>query len=136
MVIRSGENPANRIIRKVIQNKDINNPEKVSSFKYTSYNKIVYDFKPNDSLNADSIREKQHDKVLKGGHLMIMESVTERKFIAPDKNQETIIGTKVSGLKNPPFAPLATDIQPFSFYKDIIPCAGSELSQPDQQREP
>jgi Family of unknown function (DUF5686)/CarboxypepD_reg-like domain len=129
VIVKSGENPANRIIRKVIQNKDINNPEKVSSFKYTSYNKIIYDFKPNDTLKADSIR-KQLDKVLKGGHLMIMESVTERKFIAPDKNQETIIGTKVSGLKNPPFAPLATDIQPFSFYKDIFPVLGVNYLNP------
>lgn len=119
VIVKAGENPANRIIRKVIENKAINNPENVSSFKYTSYNKTIYDFAPNDTIDTDSIQIKLN-KVLKGGHLLIMESVTERKFIKPDKNEEIIIGTKVSGFKHPSFAPLATDMQPFSFYKDII----------------
>lgn len=131
VVIRSGENPANRIVRQVIQNKDMNNPEKVSSFKYTSYNKIVYDFKPSDTLNTDSSKQQLRiNKVLQGGHIFMMESVTERKFIAPDKNDEVIIGTKVSGLKDPPFGPLATDIQPFSFYKDIFPVLGVNYLNP------
>lgn len=43
IVIKPGENPENRIIRKVIENKQINNPENISSIQYKSYNKIVYD---------------------------------------------------------------------------------------------
>jgi len=117
--INADENPANRIIRKVIEYKKINNPENISSFKYTSYNKVIYDFHPTDTQDPDSIQQKMNEK-LKGGHLLIMESVTERKFIQPDRNNETIIGTKVSGFKNPSFGPLATDLQPFSFYNDII----------------
>ncbi|MDA3780711.1 MAG: carboxypeptidase-like regulatory domain-containing protein, partial [Bacteroidales bacterium] len=35
-------NPAERIIKKVIENKDINNPEKQHSFSYTSYNKNIF----------------------------------------------------------------------------------------------
>ena len=119
VIIKPGENPANRIIKKVIENKDINNPENISSFKYTSYNKTIYDIMPNDSIGKDSLKIKL-DKFFKGGHLLIMESVSERKFIAPDINEEIITGTKVSGFKHPTFASLATDIQPFSFYKDII----------------
>ncbi len=119
VVIKAGENPANRIIKKVIENKKINNPENISSFKYTSYNKVIYDLHPNDALGSDSIQIKM-DKILKGGHMFIMESVTDRRFIQPDRNNETILGTKVSGLKHPSFAPLATDIQPFSFYNDIF----------------
>jgi hypothetical protein len=119
IVVVPGENPANRIIRKVIQNKEINNPENISSFKYTSYNKSIYDFEPNDTLDSDSIRIRMN-KLFKGGHLLIMESVTERKYISPDINEEIITGAKVSGFKHPSFAPLATDLQPFTFYKDNI----------------
>ncbi|MBC8643379.1 hypothetical protein H9W95_02595 [Flavobacterium lindanitolerans] len=50
----------------------------------------------------------------------MMESVTNRKFIKPDISEEVVIGTKVSGFENPTFASLATDFQPFSFYKDNI----------------
>ena len=120
VVVRAGENPANRIIRKVIENKDINNPERVSSFQYTSYNKVIYDFDLSDAQPADS-SHTDIDSLFRGGHLFVMESVTDRKFIYPDNNEEIITGVNVSGFKESSFAPLATDIQPFSFYKDIIP---------------
>lgn len=51
---------------------------------------------------------------------MVMESVTERKFIQPDNSEEVILGVKVSGFNSASFAPLATDLQPFSFYSDYI----------------
>ena len=119
VIIKAGENPADRIIRKVIENKDLNNPEKIPSFKYNCYNKTIYDFLPADTISA-GIDSSRINKKLKGGHLLIMESVTERKFTAPDNSEEKIIGTKVSGFKRPSFASLSTDFQPFSFYKDII----------------
>jgi hypothetical protein len=102
-----------------IKNKSINNPEKIASFQYNSYNKVIYDLMFNDPSSTDSFMIKT-DQFLQGGHMLIMESVTERKFIQPDLDNETILGTKVSGFKSPTFAPLATDIQPFSFYKEII----------------
>ena len=119
IVVKAGENPANRIIRNVIHNKDINNPEKISSFRYKSYNKVIYDFDLSDTT-VEAFNQEEFDEVFKGGHLFVMESVTERKFIHPDNSEEVILGTKVSGFKHASFAPLATDIQPFSFYNDIL----------------
>lgn len=119
IVVKAGENPANRIIREVLKNKDINNPEKIASFSYTSYNKVIYDFDFSDTLVADNDKIAL-DKVFKGGHLFVMESVTERKFIRPDNSEEKILGTKVSGFKAASFAPLATDVQPFSFYEEVL----------------
>ena len=40
--IIAGENPAHRIIRNVLANRDLNNPEKQHSFSYTSYNKLIF----------------------------------------------------------------------------------------------
>ncbi len=117
IVLSAAENPANRIIKKVIANKNRNNPEKISSFTYECYNKTVYDFLANNADKTDSLKIK---KVMKGSHLLLMESVTRRKFLLPDSSEEVIIGTKVSGFKNPKFASLATDLQPFSFYGDNI----------------
>lgn len=117
VVVESGENPANAIIRKVIANKELNNPENITTFKYKSYNKLIYDFRTRSDDKRDSIKMRQK---LKGSHLLMMESVSERKFIKPDISEEVVIATKVSGFKNPSFASLATDFQPFSFYKDNI----------------
>jgi len=119
VIVKAGENPANRIIRKVIENKDLNNPEKIASFKYTSYNKQIYDLVPSDTTGTDSLKYRL-ETFLKGGHMLFSESVTERKFIKPDINEEVVLATKVSGFKHPSFASIGTDMQPFSFYKDII----------------
>uniref|UniRef100_UPI004049BDEE DUF5686 family protein n=3 Tax=Flavobacterium sp. TaxID=239 RepID=UPI004049BDEE len=117
VVLSAEDNPANRIIRKVIANKDENNPENIRSFTYKSYNKTIFDFKT-DKNKKDSL---ELNKVLKGGYVMMMESVSERKYLYPNKTEEVVIGTKVSGFKKPNFASLATDLQPFSFYQNNIP---------------
>ncbi|MFT6849988.1 MAG: hypothetical protein ACJATA_000794 [Sphingobacteriales bacterium] len=119
VVVVAGVNPANRIIRKVIANKDSHNPENLKSFSYSSYNKTIFDFKFNGPASADSSLEKIN-KNLKGGHMMVMESATERRFLGPDLSQEVILGSKVSGFTNPTFTTLATDFQPFSFYEENL----------------
>lgn len=116
VVILPSENPANRIIRAVMANKDKNDPEKLKSYAYRSYNKVIYDMTMNDSLIM-----ARRDSILRGGHMMIMESIAEKKFKAPDLEEEVIIATRISGFKQPSFGPLATDLQPFTFYTDHIP---------------
>jgi hypothetical protein len=111
--IISKENQAKSIIRKVVKNRAINNPENINTFSFTSYNKVVFDilkFSKNDSVK-NSLLDK---------HIFITETVSKRKYLYPKFTEDIIIGTKASGFKNPTFASLATDIQPFSFYNDII----------------
>lgn len=136
-----GENPAHRIIRKVIENRDMNNPEKMASFSYTSYNKMFFTFNMDDlkkhdtSLSiTDSLKHaadtvpgtsadsayKRAKKFVDSQHLFLMESVSDRKFRHPDKNNEKVIASRISGLKNPSFAMLATQLQSFSFYRELI----------------
>lgn len=117
VVISIGKNPADEIIRKAIANKELNNPENLKSFKYTSYNKLIYDYQSTKDDKNDSIHLR---KKLKGRHFFMMESVTKRKFAKPDLSEEVVIATKVSGFKNPSFATIATDFQPFTFYNDNI----------------
>jgi hypothetical protein len=117
IIITKNENPALRIIRKSIENKERNNPENIPTFQYDCYNKLVVD------LKKDNFIKKRNDTVNKsthGNHLFLMESVTKRKYIAPDVSEEVVVASRVSGLKNPAFASLATDIQPFAFYQDNI----------------
>lgn len=131
------ENPALAIIRKVIKHKDKNNPEKIGGFKYTSYSKSIFNDE-NIQQKRDSVRQAYYNKLatdmdfkdtlsameraIKNGemYLFIMESVSERKFLPPNRSFEEIIATKVSGFKNPYFAVLATEIQPFGFYQEHI----------------
>jgi len=136
--ILPGVNPALRIIRVAIHNKDKNNPEKVHSFAYDSYNKMycTADMKgPTDSVNSldsmrkvptqvhpDSVQHLHHsiNRLLKKQYLFLMESVSQRKYVYPDHNYEKVIATRTSGLTNSPFALLAQQLQSFSFYNDEI----------------
>lgn len=143
----AGENPAHRIIRKVIDLKDKNNPEKVESFRYTSYNKFVftgkydslifkrrekyqlstldstklnYQFKKDSIIQSLRKKEKSADSLFERQHLFITETVTQRDFLFPDRNKEKIQAVKISGLKNPMFTLIASQFQSFSFYKDYM----------------
>jgi len=145
ITVIAGENPAHRIIREAVRNKRINNPEKVRSFRYKSYNKFVVDVQlDSEKFTESRIRKKNttlektqievQSKVAKNTfdstHLMIMESVTQRSFIRPDKSKEVVLANRVSGLQNPSIAALATDIQPFSFYRPHISLLGKEYINP------
>ena len=64
-----GENPAHRIINLVIENRDKNNPEKLSSFCYHSYNRMHFTIdysrqkKRKWLLEQDSIKNIQKDSL-------------------------------------------------------------------------
>ncbi|WP_020526327.1 DUF5686 and carboxypeptidase-like regulatory domain-containing protein [Flexithrix dorotheae] len=177
--ILAGENPAHRIIRLAAKNKKKNNPEKIKSFSYKSYNKFfVTGLEESDSvpkvkrdstvvadsektkdneesfgINFDEDEEKESkkkrnnnskgkkgandeeeeepeenneeeemelDEFLEDKHLFLMESVTERKYLFPDRSKEMVLANRVSGLKNPMFTTMANSFQPFSFYDDQI----------------
>ncbi|HTB05740.1 MAG TPA: DUF5686 family protein [Bacteroidia bacterium] len=149
VLVLPGVNPALRIIRQAIDNRDRNNPEKVRSFTYVSYNKMycTSDLKAHsDSINsldstilkkpkADTAKQKTLDKrpiseILKNQYLFLLESVSERRYLYPDHNHEQIIASRTSGLKDSPFALLATQMQSFSFYTDHISILGHDYMNP------
>ncbi|GGE07675.1 DUF5686 and carboxypeptidase-like regulatory domain-containing protein [Psychroflexus salis] len=164
VIITNGENPALRIIRKVIANRDLNNPLKKGGFKYTAYNRSIID-REGRQKTADSLRNAFLNQIEKGEldpksdsisdyekiliqernfNIMLFESVSQRKFLPPDLSEEKVIATRVSGFKNPYFAMLATELQPFGFYEDNIdlldlhflnPIASGSIKRYDYQLE-
>lgn len=123
ITVIAGENPAHRIIKKATANRIQNNPEKMHSFTYNSYNKffVTADMTANiDSISPDDTTMTGIVKFFRKQHLFLMESITERKFLYPNNNIETVKASRVSGFKNSPFALMATQMQSFSFYYDFI----------------
>ncbi|MEZ7499095.1 DUF5686 family protein [Flavobacterium sp. Arc3] len=131
-VLISNKNPALAIIRKVIANKQNNNPqEKLSSFEFKSYNKLIVSANP-DSLKGaiDSVFiEKKIGKtfskidssackfkeIVRKQHLFQTEKVSQYQF-GNQKLKETILGTKMAGFKQPIYEILAFNLQSFSVY--------------------
>jgi len=143
VVVHPSDNPALKIIRHAIDNKVQNDPDNLPSYVYNSYNKLY-----STLVDADSLERKFHErkdstrndedkqdsarffKFIRDNHLFIHESYTEKKYVRPNFNKEVVLGNHLSGIKDPFFAFLATDLQPFSFYKDYISLFGKDYVNP------
>jgi len=162
--ILPGINPAHRIIGNAIDNRDINDPEKVESFSYTAYDKTVFtldtdttlqgDFsalidtsllknaremelgftvRPDSTMSNEAVKDSStrfFENLISKQYLFLMENVTKRKFMAPDRNYNEVVATKMSGFKDPILVFLATQIQSFSFYKPFITIFQKEYVNP------
>jgi len=128
------ENPAHRIIKNAVAYRDYNDPEKLPSFSYTSYDKMIFTLELDsipeiDSLTADTTREEIRE-FLDKHHLFIVETVSERKFLYPGKNHEEVIATKVAGFKDPIFVFLISQMQSTTFYNEMIRVAEKTYINP------
>jgi hypothetical protein len=151
VIIYPSENPAHRIIKLAAENRLNNNPEKSGPFSYISYEKMVFDLEPDSTIGSnlpdtllksifnipDSIRfgMKGQGRIdlkrfLEKQYLFMMESISSRKYLAPGKNKEEIIASKVAGISQPSFVVLARQFQSFSFYENFITIADRQLLNP------
>ncbi len=114
---------ADWIIRQTVKHKPLNNPDNLSTYTYTSYNKLVADFAGNSRkapTAADSIAK----------HLFLIESVIEHAYKKPLLRQETVKAQKISGLSKGYLLGLATQLQYFSFYPDNFSLLGVQYFNP------
>ena len=124
--ILAAENPAIAIIKEVLKNKKHNDPERLKSFSYTAYHKFIVTADADaikrqmeKSIKPDSALIKMND-FLNSQHLLITESVSKRHYKSPGNNKEELIATRVSGLSNPQFTVMGSELQSFSFYDESI----------------
>lgn len=131
-VVVSNENPALTIIKKVIANKNKNNPQKkLNSFEYKTYNKLIVTANPDSidgridtsatykdfnkkQINIDSSDYKFKEIITKQ-HLFQTEKVSQYQF-GNNKLKETILGTKMAGFKQPVYEIIAFNLQSISIY--------------------
>ncbi|MFO8235369.1 MAG: DUF5686 family protein [Bacteroidales bacterium] len=140
ILVMPGYNPANNIISKVNRNKNQNHPSSLSSFSYKSYNKMTFTV---DSFGLEDIpgggeldsliidtSELRLQKMLANQYLFLMETISKRKFQAPDKEKEYVTASRVSGFKDPSLVILATQFQSFSFYDDFVTIGDNNYLNP------
>ncbi len=138
VVIFAGENPAHKIIRQAIKNRDKNNPTKLKSYQYKAYYKALFtaesptktiQISPNDTMKVDSSDLKMED-YLKKHHLFLTENISIKKYLASNRYKEEVIANRFSGLKKAPFAFGSTNTEPFSFYQDFVGILGKDYLSP------
>ncbi len=131
-VIISNENPALAIIRKVIANKNSNNPQKkLNSFDYKTYNRLIVTANPDSidgridssaaykdfnkkEINIDS-SDYKFKEIISRQHLFQTEKVSQYQF-GSNKLKETVLGSKMAGFKQPVYEIIAFNLQSISIY--------------------
>lgn len=125
-----GKNPALTIMEQVYENRNINNPDIAVNYSCIVYHKMVFFLDTPDSINTKDKSIKKLVDFSRENHLLLIESVSEKKHLAPDKTNERLISGRVSGLKQPLLAMLPAQIQPFSFYQDYIRLLETDFVNP------
>ncbi len=133
-VVIAGENPAHRIIRQALKNRDYHNPEKLDGYQYQAFTKVTIKLLPNwetivrresarrppsydDTPPTPNVRASRLDSM----HIFIMETLSRHAWKQPDKKREEIIRHRTSGFQQPWFTGLVSQLQPFAFYRDELP---------------
>ncbi len=115
VVIKATEDPAYEIIRRAVENRKENNPENLPHYTYRSYNKASVDV---DRTNKEA--SAIDSTGFANARLFLMESVTDIAYVRPGKWRETVVASKLSGVKNPMFSMLSNSFQPFSVYTNYL----------------
>ena len=117
----------------------------MDAYSCTIYKKTVLDYLPNaDSIEqmaekvdtSKYIQNKQYENLQKMNksaekmHLMVMEAVTKRDFKPIENYSDSIILNRVSGFQNPKYAAVITQIQPFSFYEEVLSIMEKDFINP------
>ena len=135
VTVEAGENPAHRIIDSVMAHRKENNPNSLDSYRYNIYDQMVFTI---DSSNFGKIKDTllndasmaRFDSLLKKSDLMIMETYSEVLFRSPNQLRQNVLGTKMSGSKDPQVVYLANKMQSSSFYDQMVSIAGTDYVNP------
>ena len=123
VTIHGGVNPAHRIIDSVMLHRNDNNPNTLDAYRYQVYDQMVI------TAEGDTSQSKIND-LLKNSDLMIMETVSEVLFQAPDKKRQNVLGTKMAGVKDQLFVYLGSELQSVDFYDETVQILGNDYVNP------
>lgn len=147
--IRPGENPADRIIRNAVANRNRHNPERCLQYCCAIYGKQsiqtnanwkgllrIYSggrdsallsfrsdsstFSPRQLRRLHRLTKNRTSDLPRDHDDLLIESVVRRSFIFPDQVKQEVLQNRVSGFHDLQVAAIPDLVQPFSFYRDYI----------------
>ena len=141
--VRPGENPAWRILRKIIANKDKNDRSKLDAYEYEVYNKVEFDlnnlsedFKHNnllkpfsfifDNIDSTNLKEKPYLPIF------MTEALSDYYYRKnPKTHNEIIKASKVAGVQNATVSQFMGDMyQNVNIYDNTILVFGKNFESP------
>ncbi len=137
VVVDAGENPAHRIIDSLMAHRKANNPNSLESYSYNIYDKMVITIDSSSfgqAVSNDTAMSMPNlhyfDSIMRKSDLMVMETASEVLFMSPDRKLQHVLGTKISGMKEPTFMYLVNSMQSVSFYDETVSIMGTDYVNP------
>ena len=137
VTVEAGENPAHRIIDSLMAHREGNNPNSLDSYRYNIYDKMVITIDSSSfgqALANDTAMEMTNlhlfNNIMKKSDLMVMETASEVLFMSPDRKLQHVLGTKISGMKEPTFMYMVNSMQSVSFYDETVSITGTDYVNP------
>lgn len=143
VVVKAGENPAHRILRKIIAHKDNNDREKLDAYEYEVYNKVEFDLnnlsedfknrkllKPFsfifDNIDSSNAKEKPYLPIF------MTEALSDFYYRKnPKTRNEVIKASKVAGVENASVSQFMGDMyQNVNIYDNTILVFGKNFISP------
>ncbi len=143
IVVKPGENPAHRILRKIIANKNKNDREKLAAYQYEVYNKVEFDLnnlsedfkntkllKPFsfifDNIDSSNAKEKPYLPVF------MTEALSDYYYRkSPKIRNEIVKASKVAGVENASVSQFMGDMyQNVNIYDNTILVFGKNFISP------
>jgi hypothetical protein len=121
IIVTPANNPALKIIKKVVANKDKNNFQNYEKFKYNCYVKTLIDVKTSSDANAQDSSKINNNERIKKHAAFISESVISCLKI-DNYSEIKIIAQKTSGFDDPLFVKALVSVfhNSISFYNNSI----------------
>lgn len=136
ITVFAGENPAHRIFRNIIKNKNKNNPEKLEYFQCEVYNKLQLDLNNiTDKFQKRKVFNKfqfvfdlkDSSEVLGKSYLPVFLSENYSHYYyqkRPERKKEIIIANKISGIENKSYSEFTgqmyIDVNMYNNYIDVF----------------
>lgn len=131
VVVKPPYEKMRRILNKAIANKNDNNPDKYDWYRCHVYHKMLLDIGYPDSVMSDTAaRNKKKQDFIKNQHLGLLETYSIRTWKSPQKLQEDVLATRISGLQKAMFTSMATDVLPFHAYTDYLTLNAKDYHNP------
>lgn len=131
VTISDGKNPAEELIKRAIERRDTNDPEKVlDAYKYTSYTKFIIDNEFRGiSLQADSTSNAMQT-IINEGRAYLSEKISEHSYSSKNGRREDVIGIETAGFSKPIYNVIAMEVNPFSLYQNDYELYKTEYAGP------
>jgi hypothetical protein len=143
VVVKAGENPAHRIIRNCVKNKDKNNKDNLEAYEYEAYNKLQFDLNriPKEMRNKKILKPiafvfDNVDSSFSGEKpslpFFIVENISQFYYRSnPTRKKEVVIASKITGMENASVSQVLGDMyQNINIYDNNILVFNKQLPSP------